>query len=709
MSKLYSSKRLSRQADDQIDTANRKVASVEADLSRIAKRESEIRTRLLRHMAAILALSLQKSEAMNLSPSSAASSAALLTPTQTSIDRAVLLSPTLSTGQDSTRFTRFEGAHLYAGNKDASIPVNRSPFTASLNGAFPLRASVLHRNHSLDSSQDRLLEGHALPFAASSASNGLNAQHVAALEEQIADLTTRLQEAQAAAEKQETAGVALRTERSLLSDQIKVLEQASEQNLQQQQKHINKLLKELEQSHADAGTWEKQNKQMHDEVQHHRQNMRDVLQAAYITHTRTLQSVPAMVKQAEIYQRFSDNLSRMDTDNLQSFLENDLVGFLADSSKYLQTHANEVGALREELKTLRSTHTNASSRFAVEAQQRDKQIQGLQQENGLLETAMAQAHAEKGDAERALHTMQTEFARQRQAASSASSEQNRAHATALADMERAASVRVQEAEKMHAQRMQQAERSASERQQDIEQRVHDAEAHARDVTLLCERLQDELEDAKRSDVASLDSLRSVWAALPTQRALQARLALDPTAEVSRYVAAYTARALPHEDSASLLPQVWDSDAFALHIEAVLVTEAKLVKRLAGSDEHAAGHKASSERAQRLLHESTASLQTYASQVKELRDQRDASARKQVEMLEKVNEHQDALEQSKSQVRRAEGDVRELMKRVGQLEKEKMELQSKKEEVTAAASQQVVLLQREADELKEDLTAVSVRV
>ncbi|KAK9896615.1 hypothetical protein P389DRAFT_211337 [Cystobasidium minutum MCA 4210] len=203
ISKLYATKRLSQRqkqaAEEELRNADKKVEFLNNEFNKLSKKEIEIKSRILRHMAAVLALSFRKMEANytgtpltgiaptafdgarsansstrngfqpltssttagdGTAPSSAASSRTgpytPLSPTfppgslskapsperQGFLSPNALYSPTFSTGSSSTRdvgrnkaVQAFEGPHFFANNKDAIIPGSLSRSSTSASAA----------------------------------------------------------------------------------------------------------------------------------------------------------------------------------------------------------------------------------------------------------------------------------------------------------------------------------------------------------------------------------------------------------------------------------------------------------------------------------------------------------------------------------------------------------------------------------------------
>ncbi|GAA5889051.1 hypothetical protein JCM8208_007756 [Rhodotorula glutinis] len=115
------------QAEAQLATAQAKLDTLQADLYKTSSREAELRVKLLRHTAAVLATSLRQKEQEQESRSAAAAAPYPFSPT---------LAPSLAASQPHATpsppgSARFDGAHFFAGNREAIVPRTR---TLSANG-----------------------------------------------------------------------------------------------------------------------------------------------------------------------------------------------------------------------------------------------------------------------------------------------------------------------------------------------------------------------------------------------------------------------------------------------------------------------------------------------------------------------------------------------------------------------------------------------
>lgn len=117
-------RQVSKQTDEQLGTAERKVATAQKELWRVSERTSEVYRKLLEHRAGVLGYSVHKIEKTihpSLNGVSELDASRAITPNRNS----ALSSVTSALSSPS----KFEGAHLFAGHTNAHIP--RAPFSAS--------------------------------------------------------------------------------------------------------------------------------------------------------------------------------------------------------------------------------------------------------------------------------------------------------------------------------------------------------------------------------------------------------------------------------------------------------------------------------------------------------------------------------------------------------------------------------------------------
>lgn len=122
-------KSVNKQTSEELDVANRRVDTTQAEVWRLSERASEIQRRLLEHRAAVLSHSVRSLE-KKMAPSGAeeheSSASGYSTP-----NRSSQMSPTAtSVTSVATSSSKFDGAHFFAGHSDAIVPrVPRAPPT----------------------------------------------------------------------------------------------------------------------------------------------------------------------------------------------------------------------------------------------------------------------------------------------------------------------------------------------------------------------------------------------------------------------------------------------------------------------------------------------------------------------------------------------------------------------------------------------------
>ena len=127
LSKINAShNKASRQSDEQLEAANRRVDAAQKDLWRVSQRQNEVNRKLLEHRAGVLSYSLrsvEKKMADDNDPEDIDASSAFRSPATSSVTSSSVHSK-----------SRFDGAHLFAGHADAQIPSpRRIPGAAEVN------------------------------------------------------------------------------------------------------------------------------------------------------------------------------------------------------------------------------------------------------------------------------------------------------------------------------------------------------------------------------------------------------------------------------------------------------------------------------------------------------------------------------------------------------------------------------------------------
>ncbi|TFK43828.1 Up-regulated during septation-domain-containing protein [Crucibulum laeve] len=117
LSKVNAShKKVSKQTEEQLEAANRRVEAAQKELWRVSERANEVHKKLMEHRAGVLSLSVRSME-KKMAPNGDDSG-------YDSSNRSTLMSPTTSsmTGTSSSSKSRFDGAHLFAGHADTIVP-----------------------------------------------------------------------------------------------------------------------------------------------------------------------------------------------------------------------------------------------------------------------------------------------------------------------------------------------------------------------------------------------------------------------------------------------------------------------------------------------------------------------------------------------------------------------------------------------------------
>jgi len=117
-------KKVSKQSDEQLEAANRRVDAAQKELWRVSERTHDIHKKLLEHRAGVLSLSVRSMEKKVTGEGGGVGAAGEDFECDSS-NRSTLMSPTtssMSSLSPSSRKARFDGAHLFAGHADAVTP-----------------------------------------------------------------------------------------------------------------------------------------------------------------------------------------------------------------------------------------------------------------------------------------------------------------------------------------------------------------------------------------------------------------------------------------------------------------------------------------------------------------------------------------------------------------------------------------------------------
>lgn len=139
-------KRISKQTDEQLESAGRRVDTAQKELWRVSERFSEVQRRLLEHRAGILGFSvrsLEKQVKKVTSDGEDEDESGFSTP-----NRSTQMSPTPSSVTSvsvSTNSKRFDGAHLFAGHVDALVPrMPKGPLSTADAAALEAKLKTAH-------------------------------------------------------------------------------------------------------------------------------------------------------------------------------------------------------------------------------------------------------------------------------------------------------------------------------------------------------------------------------------------------------------------------------------------------------------------------------------------------------------------------------------------------------------------------------------
>ncbi|KAG9123858.1 hypothetical protein FRC07_013720 [Ceratobasidium sp. 392] len=102
-------KSISKQTQDQLDVASRRLESAQADHTRVRERAAEVQRKLLEHRAGVLSAALRRVEDDAISDG------------RLSVPGSMTMSPATATSATSvSTLSKFDGAHLFAGHADAA-------------------------------------------------------------------------------------------------------------------------------------------------------------------------------------------------------------------------------------------------------------------------------------------------------------------------------------------------------------------------------------------------------------------------------------------------------------------------------------------------------------------------------------------------------------------------------------------------------------
>lgn len=224
------------QAEAQLATAQAKLEALQADLYKVGSREAELRTKLLRHTAAVLAASLRQKEQEDEGLSTPAA-AHTLSPALGSPAAASHLRATPS----STGSNRFDGAHFFAGNREAIVP----------------RARTISANGTVGSP-------YASPQLGASGSFGVNAVQ---LEHEVAERDARIKELEAQASSLERRLVEVQQQAEA---DVRAVREALDRKEPEAREEQERTRRELSSAQADVKGLREELHAARDDVEHAR-------------------------------------------------------------------------------------------------------------------------------------------------------------------------------------------------------------------------------------------------------------------------------------------------------------------------------------------------------------------------------------------------------------------------------------------------------
>ncbi|KAK7470289.1 hypothetical protein VKT23_001721 [Stygiomarasmius scandens] len=129
-------KKVSKQTEEQLETANRRVDVAQKELWRVSERAAEVHRKLVEHRAGVLSYSVRSMEKKMTPQSNGMNGYGMNGSDGDSGYGSTPMSPASSmsimTGSTASNKTRFDGAHLFAGHVDAVVPARlRSPEDAA--------------------------------------------------------------------------------------------------------------------------------------------------------------------------------------------------------------------------------------------------------------------------------------------------------------------------------------------------------------------------------------------------------------------------------------------------------------------------------------------------------------------------------------------------------------------------------------------------
>ncbi|GJN92801.1 hypothetical protein Rhopal_005839-T1 [Rhodotorula paludigena] len=673
-------------------TAQAKLDGLEADLRKISSRELELRTKLLRHTAGVLATSLRRKEEEQVlvgptpfSPALASSSAAV------SAQRRDTPSPT---GSGSGANNRFSGAHFFAGNREAIVPQARpgrgSPYASPQPDQSSFGVNSVQLQHDLEEQTARVKElERQLEEATSRAERDahdtrqeLERTRLQAHEEQDR-MRRHISEAQADAEglREELHAAhddleQARREAQEARDEVQAHRglqgpsedaqreiAAAKQDAQDAARKLRDLGMELAEAEHKLGEAEEHVKELEEELQRsgeERADERNALQAKLdaatsasadapgrdVVGTEATEKARQRVRQLEeerqsVMQAIGDVLRRHRTRptlgvvlrDLPSFDDtterSDLPTYLASTiDAHFDKSASHVSDLSSDLSSLRDEHDSARSGLDDELAHAHERIQAL-------ESDVESLHAERESLETELELLRS---------------QAQEHETKLANLPKLESD------------LALATSASTRAQSDLsaaQGRVADLEAQVAKHEQATAKLQDlwrgipPLENRSRANSQSddLTVLKNAFEGSSPP--------LPPRKPIGAFLKTAIGAGGGSVDAAS---SDFSVDALVDRVKRLLAEDQKLVKKLVAFE----NEKGELEEMRKKAVSGEAGLEQ---KVKELEERIEISAKQEVAMLERLNDLTASLEQTRAEKRKLEAQIRTLEDDKSQLQQQ----------------------------------------
>ncbi|GAA5966238.1 hypothetical protein JCM21900_000077 [Sporobolomyces salmonicolor] len=721
------------QAEAQLTMAESKLGAVQAELYKVGWKEAELRTKLLRHTAGVLALSARRKEEeeQGVAPTP-------LSPTLGSHDPRArdTPSPTGSGSQKSAgrgaADVRFDGAHFFAGNKEAIIPLPRSaasPYASPqpAQGAFgafqhdqyaaqvsDLEAQVVDLQRQLEAARSRAAQ--ELEAVRSRAAQELEAarkegtsarDQAASLEQDVASLRVGRERAEAdvvaarrdadTARQEASVARGLSAEAQRNVQQVKQEAQEANRKLRDMTLELAETEHKLEEAEGKATELEQQVETAKQEREKSEQEWAGRLEEAQVSS----KSLPNPAEETEgereakrkvtvldddrrkVAQAIGDVLRRhrtrptlggilRETPSFDDTTErDDLPYYLASTlDSHFDRISSHVSALNDDLASLRDDQASARSDLEMDLQQSNDRHAELQTELDLVQL-------EKDSLEASLDSAR------------AQSREYEAQLAALPALE---------------QNLSAASAAEAKTREDLvasQSRITSLEAQLADLTA--------------QQTKSTKVLQDLWKAIPPlDTRSQATASSDDLTVLKN---AFGAR----KPLGNFIADITSGGKFSMEslaerIRLLLSEDQKLVQKLVAFE----GEKGNVEKSRKFAEESSASLLAYEKKVKELEERIEVSSKQEVTMLERLNDLTESLEQTRGEKRKLEtqvsqlqqqqptpvaadhGELEELQDQIADLEEELKDAKAREQKVRAQLLEELSTVQAEVSSLKTQL-------